>query len=508
MLIEPNTTVKFLLNCPLNKDYNHTLFFENKTQQFNYFSSLEMWTIDRQTYQRVDSRTIRVEKPIRSLINCNYMMFKNTDFENKWFYAFIDSVKYINNNTTEVRYEIDVIQTWFFDCTLKQCFVEREHSLTDNIGDNIVEEKIATGEYVLNKTVDLTDLTNCHIGVFATFNKEFEDNVGGLINGVYSGLCINFFDLTTTGVAECNAFLNEATERKKSDGIVAIMILPVFYSPETGTHTNEFSFEPNLDFFGDMDENIWYTPKNKKLFTYPYNFLYVSNMCGTNAVFPFELFRGGYNFKYYVDSSPNTSAILVPQEYKGVRENWDEKMTITNFPMCSYNIDAYKVYCAQNAVPQIISGVGSLASLGVGIATENPLLIAGGVVGISNILGGHIQAQREPPQSKGAQSPSTLFSADKLTFVFMQKQIRIEYAKIIDDFFSAYGYATNQIKVPNINSRPRWNYVKTIDCYMTGLAPSEAIKKICEIFNRGVTFWKNGDDIGNYNLDNSPLGVI
>ena len=61
------------------------------------------------------------------------------------------------------------------------------------------------------------------------------------------------------------------------------------------------------------------------------------------------------------------------------------------------------------------------------------------------------------------------------------------------------------IKTPNINSRPHWNYVKTINCVIVGEAPSDDIATICGIFNNGITFWKNGDEVGNYNLDNSPV---
>ena len=29
------------------------------------------------------------------------------------------------------------------------------------------------------------------------------------------------------------------------------------------------------------------------------------------------------------------------------------------------------------------------------------------------------------------------------------------------------------------------------------------MKNICKIFDNGITFWKNGNEIGNYSLDNS-----
>ena len=55
-----------------------------------------------------------------------------------------------------------------------------------------------------------------------------------------------------------------------------------------------------------------------------------------------------------------------------------------------------------------------------------------------------------------------------------------------------------------MNSRPHWNYVKTIDCSISGSVPSDDEKTICNIFDKGITFWKNGNEIGNYSLNNRP----
>ena len=67
-----------------------------------------------------------------------------------------------------------------------------------------------------------------------------------------------------------------------------------------------------------------------------------------------------------------------------------------------------------------------------------------------------------------------------------------------------FGYATNRVKVPNRNSRPHWNYVKTIGCVVVGSVPADDMNSICSIYNNGITFWKKGTEVGNYSLDNRP----
>ena len=65
-----------------------------------------------------------------------------------------------------------------------------------------------------------------------------------------------------------------------------------------------------------------------------------------------------------------------------------------------------------------------------------------------------------------------------------------------------YGYAVNEIKVPNIHQRPQWNFVKTEGCVVTGNVPNAIRTTIEQIFDSGVRFWNNGDNIGKYYLAN------
>lgn len=92
---------------------------------------------------------MRVGLSADACYDCNYLMFQNSGFGSKWFYAFITSVEYVNNAVTEISFEIDVMQTWFFNYSVGECFIEREHSASDEIGENLVPETVNVGEYVL-----------------------------------------------------------------------------------------------------------------------------------------------------------------------------------------------------------------------------------------------------------------------------------------------------------------------------------------------------------------------
>ena len=60
------------------------------------------------------------------------------------------------------------------------------------------------------------------------------------------------------------------------------------------------------------------------------------------------------------------------------------------------------------------------------------------------------------------------------------------------------------VKVPNLHTRKSFNYVRTIDCNITGSIPDIYLNKIKEIFNNGVTLW-HINDIGNYSANNEEL---
>ena len=93
---------------------------------------------------------MRFPAHIDSLLEYTYVMYRNTAYGNKWFYAFITDMQYINDNMTAITIKTDSWQTWGFDVTLKKSFVEREHVADDTFGIHTVPEGVDTGEYVCN----------------------------------------------------------------------------------------------------------------------------------------------------------------------------------------------------------------------------------------------------------------------------------------------------------------------------------------------------------------------
>lgn len=503
MQIAPNTIIRLLKNVPLDNSYTNTINFNDVGAQSSYFSGLSKHTLSNYTYQRKEM-VLKVNVKADDCLDCNYLMYQNTSFGNKWFYAFIVNTEYISNETTAITFEIDVMQTWYFDYTLLPSFVEREHSVTDNVGDNLVPENLELGEYRYTD-LGLTGLFQMpQIVVASTFDKNFNPAVGGMYGGVYSGLCYNVFSSYTT----CNDFLIQATDKNLSDGIVSIFMLPIAFCSDF-QETMPLAFNVARD--KKVDSIGGYIPKNKKLLTYPYNLLYVTNNEGMCANYRYEFFTSSQcNFDVSGVMCCTPEVMMTPKNYKGVPLNYNEKLTIGSFPQCAYSIDSYRAFIAQNSMslPMDIAMGAIQTAAGVGAMSLSGGVIGGGQVvgGLSNIsskLTQVYEASTQPPQAKGNTSSFINMANEIKGFQFYHVQISREFALIIDDYFNMFGYATNRVKKPNTNSRPHWNYVKTINCNLKGSVPANDIAKIKSVYDRGVTFWKNGLNLGNYNLINN-----
>jgi len=157
MAVSPQTEIR-LLQVPFELDNKNQLTFSNLQAQQNYFLSLQNLQADNCTYQRKDN-VIRFPAHIDTILNYNYVMYQNEAYTNKWFYAFITDMKYINDNMTEITIATDVFQTWQFDIVYKKMFIEREHVSDDTVGLHTIPENLDVGEVIEEAETEDTSLS-------------------------------------------------------------------------------------------------------------------------------------------------------------------------------------------------------------------------------------------------------------------------------------------------------------------------------------------------------------
>ena len=150
----PDTAV-YLANTPLNVNKKDTFAPNNWTAaaQLQYFqgcipSPTSRYTFTDFTFQRKDG-VIRVPINVEVLYSAgvNYCFYRNTHYNGKWFYCFITKMEFLNENTTALYIKTDVFQTWYFQMQIKTSFVEREHTVTDELYEHTLPEPLPTPEY-------------------------------------------------------------------------------------------------------------------------------------------------------------------------------------------------------------------------------------------------------------------------------------------------------------------------------------------------------------------------
>ena len=504
MYIQPDTTVRVLQNCPLDNSYDHTIYFSSKSAQSTYFIGLTKYIYNNLTYNRLNKGMLRIQQKADDLYNCNYMMFQNSAFGDKWFYAFITSVEYVNNVTSQITFEIDVMQTWLFDVSLEQCFVEREHVTNDSIGAHLLPEPVELGDYVYRNVTDSGHCDSPVCCIISNVTGEGEEAQSTFAANVLHGAAIWFANVTADGQNAIRERVNDMGGWDKLNE----NIIGAFMYYEDFLDTSEISMQRGASYQFNKPKNLadidGYTPKNNKLFTFPYNFMLVTNDTGDSIEMHYEYFSGSTcDFNISGNVAVNPQIMLEPRNYKGVGNLRNEKLVLSGFPQCSLNIDAFKAWVAQTASnPDVAMSVGKSIAGGAAIGGGWGAA-AGAATSLIPQLYSGVTAFINPPIVKGTTQADVCYAQGEKDFYFYPTNIQADFAKRIDAFFDVYGYSVMTHKTPNRNARPHWNYVKCRTTNIIGNAPADDVAQIVNIYNKGITFWRNGNEVGNYSLDNS-----
>ena len=524
-----------LCKTTLENDYKNTLTWANLAAQTAYFNDY--------TYMKKDGK-IRVGVPIDTIINYNYCYYNNSGFTTKRYYCFITRMEYVNENCTDVYIETDVFQTWYFQIVWNRCFVEREHVNNDTIGVNTVPENLETGEYINNGEKTTFGIGTCH-AVVCVSEDPFRQDVNypnQIINSVPTGY--HYF-LVKDWEGNSVSFIGWITDwaSKKSD---LSLIQAIYMVPDSMTDYNNISTNQSATKHwsyalqdGGLNQAAYYklgtridgvftmattsivksytsingyVPKNNKLFCWPFNFLMVDNNGGSAYEYRYENFSTTTcNFTTLGSISPGCSIKTVPGNYEGIILNHSCSLMAMKLPVGSWEGDVYTNWLTQNSVnigASLASDVGSIAlgagMLSYGMAIGGTGSIISGVTGITSTLGTIYQHSRIPNQVFGNVNGGDVNFADSnINFTAYNRCIKAEYARIIDNYFTMFGYKVNTVKIPNITGRTYWNFIKTIDCNCDGDIPQEDLNTIKKACNSGITFWHNAANMYNYSLTNS-----
>ena len=496
--IQPNSTVKICKGVPLDEGYEHTVLFTNRDTQVAGFASYIKYNLSNNqgadfsgiTYQRVKEGVMRVNILADNLYDCNYLLFQNTNFGTKWFYAFINKVTYVNNATSEIEYTLDLMQSFLFDYTIPPCFIEREHALTDVIGDNLVPENVNTGVmtladdweikfeafYTCIKYVPNTRYIESLFYNHDTQNVDFIEknksaNEWGIYQyNMYNGyvrLTIPKYTVDTDPIREYTA---EETWKMLTSTINKIIdlggtIIDIVYVPsliiadadwkdshgDIILHDNPFKitlYHTETRKFYDEAHIAYYEPKNMKMFTAPFKKIIVSNNAGQSGEFEFEKFRDFGDSTQGEDPDmkktefalsgivdPDVEASLYPQHYRGF-ENGDLEsgLLFNNFYHGTWDVDSFRQWWQLNKQAYITSlgttvlstAVTTLANIGMENYWGAAVTGVNGICRVGNSLM-ELQTQANKPHQLAGESSSTTIQFWQHRSGFHLYEMGVEY---------------------------------------------------------------------------------
>lgn len=532
MAFQPTSNI-YIGTVPFDSSYRHVHYIKDRVSQQSHFLSLcpNVLRRDDYTYQRLDDSVV-VPFNAETLYGYNYCMFQNQNYGDRWFYSFIKSIEYVNPQSSRLHLETDVMQTWFPDCTVKSCMVEREHVNDDSIGAHIKDEGLDPGELIVGY-YSIDNQNQYLYPVVASAVEPLKDgtymNVGGdAYMGVYSGCSLSVF----TNVNDLKAFLNALASNGQQDAISTIYMVPEFcvqnkvakpngwgywVDAAAGTPTQDYSLNVGM---GSLDG---YVPKNNKTLCYPNQYFEATNFNGGNQKFRLEFFgnKGVASFDKTGGCSQSSTLAYIPKNYNGNAGRCVEQAVyMADFPTCTWVYQAWANMYGQSQVDMFGLKFNSMVDLPV---ANNAYNGAKGILGSAlnfdpvgmigsfadtmqnetNAFAALSKATRTPNTARGGMNSTTsLVNVGSYTMGFRKYTCRREMAKQIDDYYSVYGYLVAENKVPNITGRQSWNYVKTNGASVVGKVPADVLKAIIGLFDRGLTFWHTAD-VGNYALSNA-----
>ena len=120
---------------------------------------------------------------------------------------------------------------------------------------------------------------------------------------------------------------------------------------------------------------------------------------------------------------------------------------------------------------------------------------------------GTIYEQKLKPNIEGGNNNTAdvCWASENNGFVFRNMRCSLSDLKIIDDYFTRFGYAIKKLEMPNITGRTYWNYVEIGQAEEIGYGtvPNKYMEIINNACRKGVTIWHNHDNIGNWDLSNT-----
>lgn len=586
------TSIDLLGGVPWQSDYKHVRYFSSKAEQDSYFNS-------RTVVKSFDNaKVVRTANQFSMLLTLtpaqankvSYLRFTNGNLDNKTYYCFVKGIAYEGDNRCRLFVELDFYQTFRFDVSFSNSYIERQHG---NV--TLIEDNLALGQELITYNISETFPYKDYIFIVLVANENLLGSTGGGWNvtsyaGVPSALYHYVVPIkiggnandssmvyTDTGTAFYNWFeLFSTMQDTWANKIVSAYItkycglnFTVDGNNITYSDTNKVKFFATTNNPGNVMRGMFHIENvkeydtmtfslskaglpsgfNAKLAQYPYNKVVISTVNGQQLELKPQFIDGNsINIRMYGSLGISNKVAFVIENYalNGVSGS-DQKLNcilIDDTPqLLPIIVEQYAAFVQGNANSLMASrrasandwqtslkvaersadtnvattGINGLGSTAGGLLSGNPFstlnsatqamtstassmlqgatqLLNAGDIGNNNFenLINNQQAMLTdlmsvPPNTK-SMGGNSFFEFGNFAYPLRAtwKTVTSDDGARISDYFNKFGYKVNRYAPINFNSRSDYNYVKTIDCVVTGDLNQSILDVFKRIFNNGV----------------------
>lgn len=433
---------------------------------------------------------------------------------------------------------IAVSSSSFGNQSYKKCLLISDTSLFTNVGDTIRD--------IVN--VSQLEKSTCMVTVQNTADgeKEFNDFFNEMVFQNKSNSIVAMFYIPSD-------FVNDTYFQRAEYNAASSGQMQSKYAYVSRNHSGAITFDTNTT--SRLTGAVTYpdgrslTLYNNKSRIYPFSFVEISNNQGGKIQCKFEVSNNHSSITAAYKNSPLHSGqpYLYLQNYDGIATNMEMSLTgIINpdIPYIHYSYGSYiaanrnslentmsyinkdkdlamfnnEVDTVQTQAGQFVNyfaagamgNVGGMVSTGMDIAnseidyrqTKNNINY-NAQKSIDSVNAKLRDVKTMGNTSQGVFTTNGCLMLNKCGFSKYYYFPQYEELKTIDDYFSKFGYKINDYKVPNLNTRALFNYIKCSEVNLLANMPSDYINVMKAIFSAGVTLWHDLDKMYDFDFANN-----
>ena len=535
----------------------NTIHFDTIEERNEYMKNGETFKVVNETFYPPHSHlNIRIDTDDVDLNSTvNYLSF---EYNNRWYYYFIQSIRYVNENVIEISLKMDTIMTYYFDINIYSGILERNTISRWNnseINRDYIQENISQSnnfkEHYTSKDIINTDVVMDIIQAFPGDTATIF-TIDGKVSSLPYG-CICYFyckdgtinNIQYKGSTYDNTLAGNLYNNAKTLKIISSVPIEYFcknyainYSSSTGIRTLEIYNNDGIGFSSLTEsKNIYF-----KISSINYDTLLGINETSIPSYFTKNTSANNNRSITYCPylSSPSYRRICYG-EMSNLGLVQSQKYSNEDFVLkyCYDISDGSRIYCINNIINPYSQIINCYSSTDLPIATDNwnayysrnknstftGMAVSGittalgiasgnvsstitGITGLAKELSNVSDIQNAPNQIQVSNTVlnSLLTGASKPIIIYKNVEDIVQCMNYFENYGMKINKTVNTRSLSTIYHRHYFDYVKFSDVNISAetFMSKEIENDYIQRLKSGLRLWhyKNKITLGVYNKDN------